>query len=256
MRNAIYKLFNMEKAPPFLFLMVIYLVGVSTGNLGDALQSWFKPWQIAAIGTAFLSVIILLIDPIPKFIDYLIRGRGALSSDLGTLPKRHKGLIVLCSIGENISAEQAIRYHYKGLSDEHSEVVLEQCWMLTGGNASYEAAQKLISKLVGSNFSNEIFKVVRMSGDDADNPAKVYETVEGIFQSLPEGFDDSDVIADYTGGTKSMTAGLVLACAIPSRELQVLKPRKYKDDGTADRAAGSDPRSVDIRFKLKQAYKQ
>ena len=204
----------------------------------------------------FLSVIILLIDPIPKFIDYLIRGRGALSSDLGTLPKRHKGLIVLCSIGENISAEQAIRYHYKGLSDEHPDAVLKQCWMLTGGEASFNAAQKLISKLVSSYFSNDIFKVVRMSGDDADNPAKVYETVEGIFQSLPEGFDDSDVIADYTGGTKSMTAGLVLACALPSRELQVLKPRKYKDDGTADRSVGSDPRSVDISFKLKQVYKQ
>jgi hypothetical protein len=246
----------MEKAPPFLFLLVIYLIGVSTGNLGDALQSWLKPWQITVIGTVFLAMIILIIDPIPKFIDYLIRGRGALSSDLGTLPARHKGLIVLCSIGENISAEQAISYHYKGLSDEHSKSVLEQCWMLTGGDASYEAAQKLISKLIGSGFPNDIFKVIRMSGDDADNPAKVYETVERIFQSLPEGFDDSDVVADYTGGTKSMTAGLVLACALPSRELQVLKPRKYKDDGTADRTAGSDPRSVDIRFKLKQVYRQ
>lgn len=144
MRNALYKLFSTEKAPPFLFLIVIYLVGVSTGNLGDALQSWFKPWQIAAIGTTFLAMIILLIDPIPKFIDYLIRGRGALRSDLGTLPKRHKGLIVLCSIGENISAEQAILYHYKGLSNEHPEPVLKKCWMLTGGEASLQAAQKLI----------------------------------------------------------------------------------------------------------------
>lgn len=109
--------------------------------------------------------------------------------------------------------------------------------------------------MVSEEFSNEIFKVVTMSGDDADNPGKVYEVVEGIFQNLPEGFDDSDIIADYTGGTKSMTAGLVLACAIPSRELQVLKPKTYKDDGTADREAGSDPRSVDIRFKLKQVSK-
>ena len=48
MRNAIIKLFNMEKAPPFLFLLMVYLIGVTTGNLGDALQDWFKPWQIAA----------------------------------------------------------------------------------------------------------------------------------------------------------------------------------------------------------------
>ncbi|MEW6418836.1 MAG: hypothetical protein AB1480_12065 [Nitrospirota bacterium] len=255
MRNAINKLFSTEKAPPLLFLLMIYLIGVSTGNLGDALQSWLKPWQIAALGTISVVIIILLLDPIPKFITYLIKGRGTLSSEMGTLPKRHRGLIVLCSIGENISAEQAIRYHYRGLKNEHQDSILKHCWMITGGDASEQAARNLIVKLVSEGFPNNLFKIIQISGDDADNPTKVYKIIEDIFKSLPEGFKESDIISDYTGGTKSMTSGLVLACAIPSRELQFMKPRKYKDDGTADRAAGSDPRAVDIRFKLKEVGK-
>lgn len=77
----------------------------------------------------------------------------------------------------------------------------------------------------------------------------------GLRKSFPEGFGESDIIADYSGGTKSMTSGMVLACALPERKLQVLKPRKYDKDGTADRKAGSDPRYIDISFKLKQVSK-
>ena len=55
---------------------------------------------------------------------------------------------------------------------------------------------------------------------------------------------------DYTGGTKSMTAGMILACASPRRHLQFMKPRRYTADGRAEPGAESDPVAIDIRFEL------
>mgnify|MGYP001558614917 FL=1 len=169
-------------------------------------------------------------------------------------PERHKGLIVLGSITDDvykkpIPAEGAIRYHYK---NEHNEEVLRRCWILISGSASLLAAKQMIEKLKSEDFSGDLFETVYMSGDDADKPIEVYNAVEKIYKNLPAGFNESDIIADYTGGTKSMTAGLVLACASPGRKLQMLKPKAYKDDGTADREKGSDPKLINISFKLKQ----
>ena len=52
--------------------------------------------------------------------------------------------------------------------------------------------------------------------------------------------------------TKSMSAGMILACALPSRDLQVLKPKKLKSDGTADRQGGQYPLFIDVQFKVKK----
>jgi len=257
MKTALQKLFAIEKAPPLLFLVVIYIVGAATEGFADTLQYWLEPWQILGLGTIILILFVVVINPMQKFADYMVRKRGEiLISDVGSAPERSKGLIVLGSQGEPMPAETAILYHYKGINNEHKEPVLEKCWLITSGDISLKAVRNLIAKLVKDGFPVNLFEIVEMSADYADNPAKVYNVVEEIFQSLPEGFDEQDIIADYTGGTKSTTAGLVLACARPARRLQVLKPRKYKEDGTAVREAGSDPMPIDIRFKLKQVNKQ
>ena len=254
MRKIILKLFDAEKAPPLLFLTTTYLVGITINSLTDTIKdlSGFSSESISLTGLIILIVIMAILDPIPKYLNYLFKGRGSLISSMGGLSERHKGLIVLCSVGENISAEQAIRYHYRGINNEYKEPVLKHCWMLTGGNASLDASQKLIAKLKSEGLPEDLFETVEMSGEDADNPSKVYKIIEDIFENLHEGFSERDIIADYTGGTKSMTAGLILACTSPERKLQILKPRKYKEDGTADRTAGSDPKLIDIRFKLKE----
>jgi hypothetical protein len=256
MRKIITKLFNADKAPPLLFLGMIYLIGVTTNSLTDTIKEWtgLHSSLITIIGLAILWGVIIFFDPVSKFINFVIRDHVELLSQIGMVPERHKGLIVFCSFGSNISAEQAIRFHYKGLNNEHNHPVLKHCWMITGGEASKKAAKELVEKLVKEDFPPDIFKYVdKMSGDDADNPEQVYKIIESIYESLSdEKIEEFDVISDYTGGTKSMTAGMILACAPPERKLQFLKPRKYNPDGTADRAIGSDPRYIDIRFKLKQ----
>ena len=57
-----------------------------------------------------------------------------------------------------------------------------------------------------------------------------------------------EIIADYTGGTKSLTAGMVLGALSTGIKLQYLKPNEYLPDGRTDRKAGSSPRQVNINF--------
>jgi len=239
------RLFNAEKAPPVIFIVVIYIIGVTTNSLSDTIKEiiGLRPGLITFIGLILLCAVMLFLDPFTRFVNYSIKRSGTLDSEMKGPPKQYKGLIVFSSHGENIPAESAIRYHYP---------LLQQCWIITGGKLSIDAAKKMISKLILEGFPANIFIEVPMSGDDADNPAKVYEVVEAIYKNMPDGFSESDIISDYTGGTKSMTAGMILSCALPSRNLQVLKPNQYKDDGTAIREAGSKPREVDINFNLKR----
>lgn len=65
------------------------------------------------------------------------------------------------------------------------------------------------------------------------------------------GIEDSDLIADYTGGTKSMTAGIILACTSPERRLQFLRPGSYTAEGRADTTKPSVATEVEIAFQLK-----
>jgi hypothetical protein len=80
----------------------------------------------------------------------------------------------------------------------------------------------------------------------------VHRLVDAIYTEAMEvhGLKEEEVVADYTGGTKSMTSGMVLACASPRRPLHFMKPRQYAKDGRADSEAGSDPVAIDIRFEL------
>jgi hypothetical protein len=98
----------------------------------------------------------------------------------------------------------------------------------------------------------KMFHFKSLSPEDADNPEAVHSLVDQIYVEAAGtfGLAEGEVVADYTGGTKSMTSGMVLACTSPSRPLQFMKPRQYTDDGRAEPQAGSDPVAIDIRFEL------
>jgi CRISPR-associated protein (Cas_Cas02710) len=98
----------------------------------------------------------------------------------------------------------------------------------------------------------EPFHLKSLSTEDADNPEAVHRLVDAIYIEAVNvyGLKEEEVVADYTGGTKSMTSGMVLACASPRRLLHFMKLRKYEEDGRAVAQGGSDPVAIDIRFEL------
>ncbi|MDY0039112.1 MAG: hypothetical protein RBS57_02295 [Desulforhabdus sp.] len=70
------------------------------------------------------------------------------------------------------------------------------------------------------------------------------------------GIPHAEMIADFAGGTKSMSARVLLASTEVNKEIQYMKPRRHNSDGRANSAIGSDPVNIDINFFLEFAQGQ
>ena len=251
--DAVIKFFSPEQRQPFWFLLMLYVAAVSTSGFYEFLSKWFSPLVLAIVGFAIIILLIFLC-PVPQLLKYYydkIAKNGFFSTRI-IEKKRYKGMIVFASVGSNPSAANAIRGHIDSL---------EKCWVIAGDedakNGSLANALSLKDVLKTElekkpDGGRDFFEIKKLIGDETDNPSAVYDMVEDIFSNLPEGMEETDVIADYTGGKKSMSAGMVLACARPSRDLQILKPNKYTPNGTADKEFGEYPLFIDIQFKVKK----
>ncbi len=136
-------------------------------------------------------------------------------------PKKHRGLIVLVGIGRpgedpmQQSAGIAISYH---------QPVLQACWLIAtaGETGSLPIAQILADQCETAGVQPYIRTVA-----DPFNVQESYELVERIYtQEVPKaGLAEDQVIADFTGGVKPMSAGMILACG-DQHPMQYMTGRK------------------------------
>ena len=129
-------------------------------------------------------------------------------------PKPHKGLIVLVSRGRidrdpmEQSAGPAIQYHIhqKGIGQ-----VLQHCWLIatSGPDGSHDFAHKLseLCKEQGIKTTIEVVSDGFSVQETYDLVRRIYAEAETTANLAPH-----DIIADFTGGLKPMSAGMVLAC--------------------------------------------
>jgi CRISPR-associated protein (Cas_Cas02710) len=228
------------------------------GAFTDFLTGVFGTWQMAALAVVATIVIFVFAEPLENLVRTLrpFWQPEVTVREVSAAVERHRGLIVLSSIGQGrSSAEQAVIYHWQGLQDEYPTPVLEQCWIITGGTESERSATELIGDLIKSGIPPEVFHMKPIPSEHADNPEAVHAVhrlVDQIYVEATQKFNlpEEQVMADYTGGTKSMTSGTILACTSPRRPLQFMKPRRYDSQGRADPTAGADPVAVDIQFEL------
>ncbi|HNP69881.1 MAG TPA: hypothetical protein PLO33_14610 [Kouleothrix sp.] len=120
-------------------------------------------------------------------------------------PPAARGLVVLISPRrpterlEDMASYQALLYHRQ----------LTHCWLIatSGEGGSLATAHELARYFSG--VQSAIWQVL-----DPIHADETFALVERIFTiDLPDaGLTASDVLADITGGTKPMTAGMVLAC--------------------------------------------
>jgi hypothetical protein len=153
---------------------------------------------------------------------------------LETLP----GLIVVMSrkdpkAPENSkpAAEVAIRHHLQ----DHK---LQHCWVICT-DQSYAYAEEIQEKLIQEKLLlpeqmhfQQDYKLQDDQGEElslliphesVNDPNYIKKLVNAIYNDAAnKGLGENEIIADYTGGTKSMTAGVVLACASPGRRLQYI----------------------------------
>jgi hypothetical protein len=141
-------------------------------------------------------------------------------------PTKHRGLVVLVGTGRpgedpmRQSAGNAVEYH----TAAGEEVGLEVCWLVASGGetGSLPVAEKLREACEARNVRAHIRTVA-----DAFSVQESYDLVQRIYaEEVPRaGLSEQEVIADFTGGVKPMSAGMILACG-DHRPMQYMYGRK------------------------------
>ena len=210
-------------SPPRGWTGVFTLLGFGViGNLIAGLLSIFadnSTWLL----TALIASIVLLLWGI-----YLLRKQAAplILVPEDQRPAKHRGLIVLVGTGRpgedpmSQSAGIAIEYHMSAGQKDG----LETCWLIaTGGErGSIRVAQDLEATCKEKNITPHIRMV-----HDPFSVQETYNVVQKIYrQELTQvGFSEQEVISDFTGGVKPMSAGMILACG-HQRPMQYMHGRK------------------------------
>lgn len=100
----------------------------------------------------------------------------------------------------------------------------------------------------------ETYETVIVGADDLDG---IFQRLNSLFSRLVSEDNDRRIIADYTGGTKSMTAGLVLASLeYPEVELQLVtgsRPDLREVQRGTERPFGTEVERLRVERRLRQA---
>jgi hypothetical protein len=217
------------------------------GVLPNLASEYVKVYYVSALVAVLLLVLFYV------FLDLVARkatknARTGIEMVQSENPSHRKGLIVFSSPGlRTTAAENAIKAHLGNL---------QHCWIIAGPDSpgakptSRQNAEQLI-QTYGALKPAVAFYIKGL--DDEHNPGRAFHLVQAIYhEAFAHGLAEGDIVADYTGGTKSMTAGMVLACSVSEeRNAQYMKPRRVEPTGIATPAAEAVPILVDLRFGAK-----
>jgi hypothetical protein len=248
-----------QNAPAFVVFGALVL-----GMLGAGLYDKAKQWLGLDKVIVLLLLIVVLFPLVSRFVgEHLLRyvqirikvraKPSFVIEDIRKVERRRQALVAISSSGPQKATEPVVKFHYRG-EDGSLEPVLRYCWLICGPGEGQFSSQANAVDIKRTYSEVEVF-VEPVA--DADDPKQVFEVVQRIYaEAEAKEIPRSEIIADYTAGTKSMTAGLVLACTEQDKDLQYMKPRRYTADGRADPTAGSDPIAVGTSFFLEFGQEQ
>jgi hypothetical protein len=196
---------------------LVTLMGLGVvGNLVAAVVTVLMGNSLWALGLSAVSILVLL-----AAIWAVSRSPDLVLVPNDRQPEAHPGLIVLVGTGRpgedplEQAAGDAIRHH---------EATLQTCWLIASGgkDGSLPVAHELERQLEEVGCDTRVRAVA-----DAFDVQQSYELVERIYtEEVPTaGLTEAQVIADFTGGTKPMSAGMILACG-EARPMQYMYGRK------------------------------
>ncbi|MFQ6102121.1 MAG: hypothetical protein ACE5OS_12930 [Anaerolineae bacterium] len=129
-------------------------------------------------------------------------------------PPRFPGLIVLVGPGrkganrDELSHNAAIEYHLS--QEEAGGEPLRVCWLIATAGVTGSVP---VARAVRQRYGDRCELIIRELANPFDLE-DAYELVRRIYaqEAVEHGLSPAQVIADFTGGTKPMSAGMVLAC--------------------------------------------
>ena len=180
-----------------------------------------------------------------------------------SIHKAKKGLIVTVSLPEaDIDWNQEIpstsRLNTLLTAVKTHASSLEYIWLLAtkGANGSSSVLENLKDNLIRNKESLGLSNLVEIRfldpiemSEDNQVTECVRKTVDEVFDHPPQGLKQSDIIADCTGGTKSISLGVILACLEENRDIQLIGSH-YDPNGRPD---GSTAFPMIIEFSTNRA---
>jgi hypothetical protein len=242
-------------------------------TLGMSLASFMGLGLCVGLTGDLLMESLVLIPGVPGNIDWprwlahlglaVFTGLAGWAGASKTLSRwRRRGKVTRLSTGEEVQPARWVVLAASPRRDgdagpdldvirHHSQTgTTERLFILhTRGDAGEKAAERV--RLAASAHDLEA-SLVPLPVRAADDPEPVFDVMEKLYeQARVAGLAEDEIVVDYTGGTKAITAGMVLAGAQQGRRLQALKPAKRLSSGQADRSAPSVCVEVDLRFDVR-----
>ena len=203
-------------------------------------ETWPGAWRPAVIVAA-----VFLLAYVCFSLDRRRKPRIESGVDESRLAPPHKGLIWLFGPGPFDHLLFALRHHVRGGGGAH-------CWLVMQNIPAIVAARNALSqRLIEEGLPTQLHEVYieRLEVEDTS------EAVRTILErrSAEVGLAPEDVIADITGGTKPLTAGMVLAALTaqsPTGEVELEYIESDHDDQGGPIPGTQHVVLVDIRFRI------
>ncbi|NEQ49724.1 MAG: hypothetical protein F6K11_06260 [Leptolyngbya sp. SIO3F4] len=265
------------------FLVGVLGLGILGNGVANLILEDLASWLAQQIGLSKLVIQLVMVAVITTLIilgiylskldermQALLSARVQSQTNVTPLTETYWGLITIASIprpDKTTPAEEAFQFHW-----QQGQGKLRYCWLIctedvfdpTRDRLQSLVSQSLQTKVpitlidnpdvalvptweIGPKLQLQLIPVDRFSAND---PNYMRQLVERIYdQAKALSVDSQEVIADYTGGTKSMTAGVVLACSTPERHLQYISGRY----NAQNELQGFEVMKVNLSYRLKLA---
>jgi hypothetical protein len=237
-----------EKFIPFTLYAL--LIGIAAALTVEVIKDGFEPpreghrlylWILLGMGALSLVILSRKYD---KWLGQIIGRRNSLVSlnlYSSTEVAPAKGLLFPVSRGgEGPYANYAIDHHQRKLT---------HLWLLHSSDAgSLHNLEQIRSHRRAT--APEV-KIKLHQVDDMFSIEIAKSLVEFVRQEAKAAdIRDDEFICDFTGMTKPISAGVVLACIRPEYRLQYMEPGGFLSDGRPDPGAGARPVEVRIGYDV------
>lgn len=211
-------------------------------QLGLRDQAMLQAWILLAL--ALLILLVIYATNITGAVRSLLRRLRLIDAivpdDARVVPLTDtcRGLVAIMSLSDDSPAEVAIRHHWNAGQLPH----LEHCWLITTPS-SIDYARRLHQRLIeqgmgermafyygdyaiATTHDNQASQTLNVSDEAANDPDVILHLVNSIYAHAQRlGLEESDLIVDFTGGTKPLGVGAFLACTSPGRRLEYIASR-------------------------------